>query len=243
MPIVSSNYIRRFLSIFNESPTLETARAASPREGSLGYGFIIAFDDQFELTKYSVPQIRVQILPDCKGVTAQVHFSEVQLSTETVKVFADVLSRVASAFGGISGGPISRLRLCTSTEAKLIYDGVFAYKEGCSAISVGDAFLRVMQQFPDRLAISNADGSSTMSYSQLEKASMAFAQWLLQQDRVEPGKVIGILYQPNAYLVIVYLACLRAGCAYTVSTEINQLEDVRTTYAMYGISDDRRVNA
>jgi non-ribosomal peptide synthetase component F len=160
-----------------------------------------------------------------------------------VKVFADVLSRVASAFGGISEDPVSRLRLCTSTEAKLIYDDVFTYKEGYSAISVDDAFVQVMQRFPDRLAISNADGSSSMSYFQLDKASMAFTQWLLQQDHVGPGKVIGILYQPNAYLVIVYLACLRAGCAYTVSTEMNQLEDIRTTYPMYGNSDDRRVNA
>ncbi|MBB3811695.1 non-ribosomal peptide synthetase component F, partial [Xanthomonas arboricola] len=58
-----------------------------------------------------------------------------------------------------------------------------------NATSLSKAFIRSAMQWPDAVAVEDADGA--LSYAQLEAASAAIA-WALQRSGVQPGMRIGV---------------------------------------------------
>ncbi|KAF5356447.1 hypothetical protein D9758_009493 [Tetrapyrgos nigripes] len=81
--------------------------------------------------------------------------------------------------------------------------------------SIGDMFWHWADKIPGAMAVENSDGSLSLTYHQLDQWSGVLASWLVAQGHGgEKETIIGVWQIRSAMLVVTYLACLKAGCAY-----------------------------
>lgn len=73
------------------------------------------------------------------------------------------------------------------------------------------------QKYPTDIAVVHEEGSYAVTYSELDRLSTALAKWLLSEGYGgERETIIGVWQTRSFMLVVTYLGCLKAGCAYMV---------------------------
>ncbi|WP_434990356.1 AMP-binding protein, partial [Xanthomonas melonis] len=80
-----------------------------------------------------------------------------------------------------------------------------------NATSLSSAFIRSAAQWPDAVAVQDAEG--TLSYAQLEAASAAIAA-ALRRSGVQRGMRVGVSLARSRWLVATLLGIVRAGASY-----------------------------
>jgi non-ribosomal peptide synthetase component F len=159
-----------------------------------------------------------QLLHDTQALKARIHFASDLFSPSTIYMFANVYSRVLTAFATEPSAKIITLPLCDSIDLKRIEDWNNTYRKPLEFSSIGDMFRHWAGKIPDALAVENGDGSLSLTYRQLDNQSDALASWLIAQGYGgDKETIIGVWQIRSAALVMTYLACLKAGCAYMVS--------------------------
>ncbi|KAK7468432.1 hypothetical protein VKT23_002945 [Stygiomarasmius scandens] len=146
---------------------------------------------------------------------ARIHFANNLYDSSTIRMFADVYSRVLTAFTTNPYTAVSKLPLCGPGDMKQMKDWNNTYKKSLEFSSIGDMFRHWATKIPDSLAVENGDDSLSLTYRQLDQWSDALACWLIQQGYGgEKETIIGVWQSRSTLLVVTYLSCLKAGCAY-----------------------------
>ncbi|KAJ6520288.1 hypothetical protein C8R45DRAFT_55978 [Mycena sanguinolenta] len=89
-------------------------------------------------------------------------------------------------------------------------------KEPFHASSVSELFRQTAAKYPDNIAVTNGGADDmSLTYRELERWSDALALWLIDHGFGGPQETIVGIWQPrDVMLVVSYIACLKAGCAF-----------------------------
>ena len=79
-------------------------------------------------------------------------------------------------------------------------------------VNIIDLFAEQVQKWPDKVALT--DDGNTFTYQQLDVLSNQFGHYLQQQYSLREEELIGVLLEPNAWVVVTILGILKTGSAY-----------------------------
>lgn len=208
---------RDLMEYSGHSKALQPTRV--PTTETISYRVSVVFVQQLGQKPQMVTPLDCEWQLACgpDAIRVRVHYSHDLFSQESVWMFVDVFTRVLAAFASSPSISIARLPLCFPKDMENIREWNNTHKKPLEISSVGELFRCMTREAGDTLAVINSDRSLSLTFRQLDIWSDALAQWLLSEGcGGDKETIIGVWQSRSAILVVSYLACLKAGCAYMV---------------------------
>ncbi|KAE9406246.1 acetyl-CoA synthetase-like protein [Gymnopus androsaceus JB14] len=158
---------------------------------------------------YSTLESEWQLVEKANGITARIHFSPCFNATSII-MFADIFSRILKAAITQHGKVLTKVRIFTDADNSLLKEWNNT-QTPTSHSSLNARFREVATAEASAIAV--VDGSSSLTYNELDKQSDRLASWLVGLS-LKSEEAVGIWMGRSALLVIAYLGCVKAGLAF-----------------------------
>ncbi|KAF7337651.1 Amino acid adenylation domain-containing protein [Mycena sanguinolenta] len=134
----------------------------------------------------------------------------------SLETYAQVFGRFIHASASDPQLNLTSSPICTPADILQLGQWNRTAKEPFHVSSVSELFRRTAANHPDNIAVTNggADGMS-LTYQELDRWSDGLALWLIDHGFGGPQEtIVGIWQSRDVMLVVSYIACLKAGCAF-----------------------------
>ncbi|KAF7337661.1 Non-ribosomal peptide synthetase [Mycena sanguinolenta] len=184
--------------------------------GSQASRIIIACHEEKDFASSSVDCRWLLVPEEHGGLGIRITFDSRVYCPTSLETYAQVFARFIHASASDCHFNLTSSSICTPADVLQLRQWNCTAKEPCHVSSAGELFRRIAANHPDNVAVTNggADGMS-LTYRELDRCSDALALWLIDHGFGGPEEtIVGVWQTRDVMLVVSYIACLKAGCAY-----------------------------
>ena len=146
-----------------------------------------------------------------------VTFDKDLFALSSVQTYVGVFQSLLAACIAQPSQSLSTIPLCNPSAIMQICRWNQTDKVTPDASSMAELFRQIVTKYPQNVAVTNGANRLTLTYTELDHWSDALALWLVDQGfGGDEEIVIGVWQDRGIMMVVSYLACLKAGCAYMV---------------------------
>jgi non-ribosomal peptide synthetase component F len=179
----------------------------------------LACREEKDSTPSAIDGCRWLLVPDEHGgLSVCITFNRNVYCPTSLETYAQVLRRLIHASASDSYLNLTSSAICTPADILQLGQWNCTVKEPFDVSSAGELFRRIAANYADNVAVANGgDDGMSLTYQQLDRWSDALALWLVDNGFGGPEEtIVGIWQTRDVMLVVSYIACLKAGCAYMV---------------------------
>ncbi|KAJ7347283.1 hypothetical protein DFH08DRAFT_936842 [Mycena albidolilacea] len=176
----------------------------------------LACREEKDSTPSAIDGCRWLLVPDEHGgLGVCIAFNRNVYCPTSLETYTQVLRRLIHASASDSYLNLTSSAICTPADILQLGQWNSTAKEPFDASSAGELFRCIAANYADNVAVTNGGDGKSLTYQQLDRWSDALALWLVDNGFGGPEEtIVGIWQTRDVMLVVSYIACLKAGCAY-----------------------------